>query len=611
MFTSTIRRLTLSALAAGLAGSCATSLTEPPLTAEALLVEPYARANAQPFDVAAYFGALPGWLRTSYDGARFDPATGAMVVENLFIAFADAPDYGLRVDRADIWGGDAQALAAVLAGEADSPAALFDRLAFAGVTSEGLQWENGAQSLAVSFDKLVFDGLEARSFALAPREAGAIGTQEDAAAAGLIDIARTLAGASKSYALDGAAYSGMSLRLNESQGAEIFMTVAEGFVRGYEGGRTDYERVAGFTMTTRAPAGAGLVEVAQRIGRQAREPRPEDKILQPWMREEIDKALQNPIAFIAANAGGLTSVREIDLIEVRGADLSGALEWLTAWRLPPVTETDLIDLGALSFVGSREIWNGREIVSVARTEIPSADFYWLIPSNFEQIDEGFRFSVLDAVDMMADQFGVGDTADTGAAELAELREALVSLGLDTVTGDGYGKWSWDGETGGLDTKGAYSFTDLFDTGAGLRLAGPSLVQWDALIREGALGDEIARRISFAGFDFNLRDEQLLDKAFAFAAGRMGATGEGAAADLRQSAPAMLRLGGSEANGVNPRIAGYIDALATFLAEGGSLEVTAAPAEPVSFATIQETGENAPKTLPDVLNIVVTHEPAQQ
>ncbi|MEO0851655.1 MAG: hypothetical protein AAFY04_09635, partial [Pseudomonadota bacterium] len=101
----------------------------------------------------------------------------------------------------------------------------------------------------------------------------------------------------------------------------------------------------------------------------------------------------------------------------------------------------------------------------------------------------------------------------------------------------------------------------------------------------------------------LTDKNLLAVLYDVAAGQMGAgTGE----DLRQSAPALLRVSGSQFTSINPRFGGYLDALAAFLGAGGTLEISAAPDEAVPFAQLGIVSQTNPTTLPDVLNLTVTH-----
>ena len=58
--------------------------------------------------------------------------------------------------------------------------------------------------------------------------------------------------------------------------------------------------------------------------------------------------------------------------------------------------------------------------------------------------------------------------------------------------------------------------------------------------------------------------------------------------------------------MNPRISDYVNAVADFVAKGGALEISAKPAKPVAFSAIEATGNTAPQTLPDVLELEVTH-----
>ncbi|MBT8473383.1 MAG: hypothetical protein KJN99_12315, partial [Marinicaulis sp.] len=82
-------------------------------------------------------------------------------------------------------------------------------------------------------------------------------------------------------------------------------------------------------------------------------------------------------------------------------------------------------------------------------------------------------------------------------------------------------------------------------------------------------------------------------------------GAGTGEDLRAAAPAMLRMSGAQAAEINPRIAGYIEAVATFIEAGGEIEATIAPATPVNLNALNNVG---PDTLPDLLNLNIIHRP---
>jgi hypothetical protein len=68
---------------------------------------------------------------------------------------------------------------------------------------------------------------------------------------------------------------------------------------------------------------------------------------------------------------------------------------------------------------------------------------------------------------------------------------------------------------------------------------------------------------------------------------------------------MMRLSGAQVAQMNPRIPGYIDAIVNFIESGGTLSVNIDPAEPIPFIELQSLSQS-PQTLPDVLNLTVTH-----
>ncbi|MCK5750883.1 MAG: hypothetical protein KAH44_32000, partial [Oricola sp.] len=145
--TRAVRALFCASAAALALNSCATA-PAPVLTADDLLLAPYALETGAPFDVDAMFAALPDWVSVSHGGARSDAALGGMVIDGLTIAVANMPDAKLVADRAVIWGGDPAAAEAVFSGTASlsDMSLLFDRLTIEGLHSEGVQWETGTEN---------------------------------------------------------------------------------------------------------------------------------------------------------------------------------------------------------------------------------------------------------------------------------------------------------------------------------------------------------------------------------------------------------------------------------------------------------------------------------
>ena len=208
------------------------------------------------------------------------------------------------------------------------------------------------------------------------------------------------------------------------------------------------------------------------------------------------------------------------------------------------------------------------------------------------------------MDTFAAQSGLGQLPETGSLEYQEARKTMMALGLDQISGDYSGGWQWDGASGALNTGFSTDVVDLASISFGLQMDGPSLVEWQTLAREDAPVKDLETLATLGGFNASITDYQLLDRVFAYAAAENGGTPE----DFRLALPATLRLIGAESANANPRIAGYFNSIADFIAKGGSLDVAASPATPVPLRTITTMGEKKPDALPDLLNLSVTHRP---
>ncbi|PQA87942.1 hypothetical protein [Hyphococcus luteus] len=592
-----VRTLFCASVASLALHACATG-PGPVLTAEDLLSAPYAQTDGEPFDVDAMFAVLPDWVSVSHNGARFDAGLGAMVIDDLAIALASAPDARLVADRAVMWGGDPAAADAVFSGAAslEDMSALFDRLSIEGLHSQGLQWENGTENASLSIGKLVIDGLAARSYALEPKE----GAAESAG------VLRHMAAVMGAFAYDGAAYSDFSFRLNNNRGDNVAFMLDEAFARGYRAGAVDYESVRGVYASVEAGEAAPLVEVSGEEEK-ARGKNPYEKILNTPPAEAAADMIRHPAEFLTAAAGAGVTEYEIDFVETRGVDISGGLAWLAQWALPPITETELLDFGAQTMTGYRESWNGAPVYTVDRIDVAAADFYWLVPAAYDVAYEGVNYDFNVMVAQMRDGMGPG-FATEAAPQFDKLIETLTALGVDRLTADMGMAWSWNGETG--DTAlSLYGDAEGVSAGdVGLQLGGPSLARWEAMAQADTPLPEAAKEISLKGLQHSLADKGILDRLFAYAAVENGADPEDPEAGpaLRQSVAAMVRLTGAQAGEQNARIPAYAEAVAKFIESGGALSLVAAPEDPVDFASLQAASQAAPQTLPDVLNVTLTH-----
>lgn len=505
----------------------------------------FALKDAAPTDVDALFALLPEDSRPTYESVEFDEAIGATVVTNL--RFADADDgEAVVVERAEFFGVDMDAIESVRSAEdadADAPfETIFQKVRLHNIASEGLEDENAELSLTIAGVEL--DMLKVRRSGLDGEG------DEGAVAANAIDLGglyfQDIAFTTKGENAPTASFSAPDLRFVSLAGGKLDAIIANDFE--YEIWQTESSIDA--LRAAMGPQGAAVV----------------DGPLRGFIAPDNQRA-------------------EIKSFEWRDIDFSGLMAWGLRDEEPPMTAENLVDLGTFKAVDLVSYIGGKRVASVKETTMSAAEFTWILPSNIRVDTKGAFYDLTAYVDESEE----------------EALKILTDNGLDNVKGDGYMQWLWNADRGDAkldyvaNTEGLADFS-LQTAFSGLKLSDMAAAQEE--------GDEnaFASLGQFESFALELSDESALDVIFAFSALQMGGTGD----DLRQSVPAMIRIGGLQAAQLNPRISDYVNAVADFVGKGGAIKVEAKPAEPVGFAGLQETVVTAPQTLPDVLELTVTH-----
>ena len=270
--------------------------------------------------------------------------------------------------------------------------------------------------------------------------------------------------------------------------------------------------------------------------------------------------------------------------EWRNIDLSGLMAYGLKKEKPPMSALDLIDLGSMRALDAATYINGKKAVSAAEATVSVLDFTWLAPSKIRSQTKGVEYDF---------------TAYAGENE-PKMLAALKGHGLNSVKASADFAWDWDPNKGGAALKSSFLSDKLADFKMDASVSG-----WD--LKKMAAAQTAGERNLFAafarldGFALTLTDKKLLDAVFDISAIEMGGTG----AELRRNAPALVRLSGAAFAAANPRLSAYVDAVADFIGEGGTLEITAKPEAPVPLQAMSVAG---PETLPDLLNLEVTHKP---
>ncbi|WP_411817048.1 hypothetical protein [Hyphococcus sp. DH-69] len=503
--------------------------------------------GAEPVDIDQFFALLPEDARPTYETATFDKALGADVVTGL--RFSDADDgEAITVARAEFFGLDMDAIERVKSAEdagQDAPfETIFTKVRLYDLATEG--FEGDVDNVNLTIGGVEFDQLQIRQGGTEGNGEG----DEGARALNAINIAgiyyKDIAMAASSSDSPSFAVTVPDLRFVGFGGGKLNAVIANDL--GYSFNQTDESRLA----------------LAQAMGPQGA------------------MFLNGPLSgFIAPESQEI----KVESFEWRDIDFSGLLSWGLRGEEPPMTAENLINLGTMKAFNAETWVNGKRAAVAAETIMPVAEFTWLVPSDvrIETKDAEYDFTAY-----------VPDTEE-------ETLEILKKHGLDNVEGDGIAAWVWNSKNGNASLEYAFEMPKLVDMSTNISFADLKLEELARAAEEGET-NFVREQGAFKGFTLNVKDEKALDAIFDIAALQMGGSGE----DLRVSAPGLIRLSGAQAAQMNPRISSYIDAVANFVGKGGALEISAVPAEPVPFTTLQSTGVTAPQTIPDVLDLTVTH-----
>lgn len=501
--------------------------------------------DGEPVEIDALLSLAPEGKRPTYDSVSFDDKIGATVVQNL--RFADADDgEGVVVRRAEFYGVDMDAIERVRGAVDAGPDApfetIFQKVRLIDVASEGHEGVDESAKLTIA--GVEFDKLEIRQ-------------------GGVHAAGKKGARFFNAVNLAGLYFKDLKLDAETPDAPSVSMSAPDLRFVGMGGGRL------------------GAI-IANDLGYNVMHSPESLATMRESMGPQGAMFLTGPLAgFIAPESQRVT----VEAMEWRNIDFSGLLAWAVKGEKPPTTERDLMDLGTMKAVKMESFVNGKLAATVAEATISAAEFTWLAPSNIRVDSKGAVYDF---------------TAYVPPTEEAAIK-VLKDHGLDKVKGDGSASWVWNDKSGAADFSYVANMDKLLNLNASMGFSNLKLAEISAAMEEGD-GDAVLANGAFKAFSLKIKDEKALDAVFSLAALQMGGTGE----DLRMSVPAMIRLSGAQAAQMNPRISGYVNALADFVAKGGSLEIAAAPAEPVAFTALQATGMTAPQTLPDVIDLKVTH-----
>jgi len=499
-------------------------------------------SGGKELDFAGLVASMPEGERPTYDSATFDQSIGATIVTNL--QYTDPGDgEGVIIERVELYGLDPEAVDRVKGGEVSVDAPM--ETIFEKVRLFGVKPDGGEENANVSIGAVEFDKLRLRP--------GFDEEKNDENPAYFFNA----------FELAGLYVKDINVEATEAEGPQLSFKMPDMRIVGVGGGK-----LSALIMNDLTYELANSEETIQ--------------AMTGLMGEQGALIMNSPLRNFIAPGSQKASMKSFVW---RGLDFSGLMEYGLKEEEPPVTAKNLLSLGSLEVNDVESYVNGKLAYKSDKTTLSAEESTWLIPSKIraESVGDVYNFQAY---------------VPEGEEELMKL---VKDNGLDSVKSSSSLAWDWDSKKGAAALKTNMDTSGFADFAMSFSLDGLEIEKIKTAMDA---GDEkaIESLALFKGFNLTLKDEKLLDTIFAVAGMQMGQSG----ADLRASAPAMLRLSGVQVAQMNPRFSDYVDAMATFLSDGGTLEINAQPKSPVPLAAIAQAGEASPQTLPDVIDLNITH-----
>lgn len=307
---------------------------------------------------------------------------------------------------------------------------------------------------------------------------------------------------------------------------------------------------------------------------------------------------------------------------VSGVRLGQAFEALANWEMPSKDTTDFFDLGRWEMTNYRLDMGGETFFNSDKFVFDS-DFHWLLPTAIELTLSDTGYDIGNLFSVMTEQLGDDLDAEITPEQLRAGLEIADKYGFDCFCGDYSLNFTWDEETGAIGYLENGQFADAFSgqTSINLGFSTPAEIAsvFEADDPESALQMALVRDFEFRSLNWQMNDLGGLTNLFEMlhAIGLAFPEEEGMAI-LAYNEPEQLRmLAVNSVIGMKPlvrqQVPGldpWMDALAGFLEEGGSLSIGANPETPVTAAMAAVLamggGEPDPEQIIDLFGLTVTH-----
>jgi hypothetical protein len=304
----------------------------------------------------------------------------------------------------------------------------------------------------------------------------------------------------------------------------------------------------------------------------------------------------------------------VDLVGIEDMRFDKLYTHIAAGTLPPRTETDVLSYGLITMQNQVVKVGDKDIMKVGESSLDARKFHWLIPT---ELKASASNAVIDfaaitqmsgemAAQMQAERGDIfGEETDPAYApppmpDFAAIVAAMEKHGLARPNMNFNFGWNWNATSGDAKVDLGFGGENLMQMGFKYEGGFPDFKSASDLFPEdGGMVDTTAfsqlfdKRTTMKLINVNMADNGGLKKMFDFAADMgpimaatdpsgfnpmEGQTGE----SLRQMAGGMLTM-----LGATPDLAPFITPMANFIMQGGKLNMTFQPSQPMTFSAFAQ------------------------
>jgi hypothetical protein len=304
----------------------------------------------------------------------------------------------------------------------------------------------------------------------------------------------------------------------------------------------------------------------------------------------------------------------VDLVGIEDMRFDKLYTHIAAGTLPPRTETDVLSYGLITMQNQVVKVGDKDIMKVGESSLDARKFHWLIPT---ELKASASNAVIDfaAITQMSGEMAAqmqtergdifGEETDPAYApppmpDFAAIVAAMEKHGLARPNMNFNFGWNWNATSGDAKVDLGFGGENLMQMGFKYEGGFPDFKSASDLFPEdGGMVDTTAfsqlfdKRTTMKLINVNMADNGGLKKMFDFAADMgpimaatdpsgfnpmEGQTGE----SLRQMAGGMLTM-----LGATPDLAPFITPMANFIMQGGKLNMTFQPSQPMTFSAFAQ------------------------